>query len=96
MATIGDAPTHDYTQTVVQYAPGQQAKAAFLKNMLNAGAAVEPDSTLSGADVTVVLGQDYDGLRSVAASGATTVSSTPGSAAPYSAPDTTKPKPPPC
>ncbi len=90
VALTGNAPSQDYEQTVVQYAPGQQAKAALVKEALAAGASVVPDNTASGADVTLVLGADYDGLRPTAAPG-----SAPAPAAP-AAPDTTKPKPPPC
>ena len=95
VALTGDAPTHDYTQTVVQYAPGQQAKAALLKDVLTAGASVVPDNTLSGADVALVLGADYNGIKPDPASGS---GAAPGStqAPGTAAPDTTKPKPPPC
>ncbi|MDQ4068240.1 MAG: LCP family protein [Actinomycetota bacterium] len=90
VALTSDAPSHDYQQTVVQYAPGQQAKAALLKDALAAGASVAPDNTLSGADVTLVLGADYEGLRAEAAP------ASPQAPAAPAAPDTTKPKPPPC
>ena len=94
VALTGDALTHDYQETVVQYAPGQQAKAAFLRSLLSSGASLEQDSTLSGADVVLVLGADYDGLHTPPAPG----TGTPGSAAPPAppVPETTAPRPPPC
>lgn len=93
VALTGDAPTHDYQETVVRYAPGQEAKAAFLKGLLNAGASVEQDRTLTGADVALVLGADYDGLQAPPAQ----AGGPGGSTAPApSAPETTVPKPPPC
>ncbi|HEX2048512.1 MAG TPA: LCP family protein [Acidimicrobiales bacterium] len=92
VALTGDAPSHDYQETVVQYAPGQEAKAAFLRSLLNAGASVEQDRTLSGADVALVLGADYDGLQAPPTAGAPGPAPAPGP----SVPETTAPKPPPC
>ena len=89
VAATGNALTYDYQATIVQYAPGQQAKASLLAGALTAGAKLEPDATLADADVALVLGADYAGLRSdVAAAPSSTVSP--------AAPDTTKPRPPPC
>ena len=94
VASTADAANHNYQQTVVQYAPGQQAKAALVKSLLNAGASVEQDSTLSGADVALVLGADYDGLQAPAAPAGGAAGTTPGPAPAGPAP--TAPKPPPC
>ncbi len=63
VASTGNAVSFDFARTVVQYAPGQQAKAAFLSTTLAAGAKLEEDRGLVGADVTIVLGTDYTGLR---------------------------------
>jgi LCP family protein required for cell wall assembly len=96
VASKGDALTYDHVKTLVQYAPGQQAKAALLRNSLAAGATVEPDDSLSGADVAVVLGADYSGLRST---GSVPSAKPPaGSAAPTATgtPDTTKAPAPNC
>lgn len=90
VASTGDAPSYDYSQTIVRYAPGQQAKAAALKSALAAGASIEEDKNLVGADVALVLGTDYTGLRAAAPAAPTTGAPGPGS------PDTTKPAPPPC
>lgn len=92
VALTGDALHHEYEETVVQYAPGQQAKAAFLRDLLNAGATLEQDNTLSGADVALVLGADYDGLEAPGASDPEETAPAPGPAAP----ETTVPKPPSC
>ena len=90
VASTGDALSYDYSQTIVQYAPGQQAKAAALKGALAAGATIEEDKNLVGADVALVLGMDYTGLRASAPAAPTTGAPGPGS------PDTSKPPPPPC
>ena len=64
VASTGDALSYDFWQTIVRYAPGQQAKGALLRSTLVAGAALEEDKTLSGADVALVVGADYNGLKS--------------------------------
>lgn len=66
VAGTGNALSYDYAGTIVQYAPGQQAKANFLRSVLSAGATIEEDRTLVGADVALVLGLDYTGLKAPA------------------------------
>jgi len=91
VASTANALSYDYTRTLVQYAPGQEAKAQVLSSSLVAGAKVEEDRSLAGADVTLVLGADYTGLRSPAATAApTTQGSAPASSV------TTKPPAPNC
>ena len=87
VASTGNALSYDYRQTIVQYAPGQQAKGALLRSTLVAGAALEEDRTLTGADVALVVGLDYNGLRS----SATTAPATSAPASPAGGtPETTK------
>jgi polyisoprenyl-teichoic acid--peptidoglycan teichoic acid transferase len=94
VASTGDALAYDYTQTIVQYAPGQKTKAELLRSSLAAGASIEEDRTLAGtgADLALVLGADYSGLKTSApaAPAPTTGAATP---APQ---DTTKVTTPPC
>ena len=64
--TIAGAPADAESpavRTAVRYAPDQLAKAELLERYLKAGAALREDSTLSGADVALVVGSDYAGLR---------------------------------
>lgn len=93
VASTGDALSYDFAQTVVRHAPGQQAKANALRNALAAGAGIEEDNALVGADVALVLGLDYNGLRAAAPT-----ASVPGAtpAPPSGTSDTTKAPPPPC
>ena len=86
VASTGNALSFDYARTIVQYAPGQQAKAAVVSTTLAAGAKVEEDRTLVGADVTVVLGLDYTGLRATTPAVTAAPSSTqaPGATTPTS------------
>jgi LCP family protein required for cell wall assembly len=93
VASTGDAVSYDFAQTVIRFAPGQQPKAALLRSNLVAGAAIEEDKTLTGADVTLVLGSDFNGLKASAAP-----ASTPSTAAPAAGGPTTtvKPASPPC
>src|SRR5207245_10584211 len=51
VAGTGDADSFHYSQSVVRYGTGQQAKAAQLQGMLTTGADVRPDPTLRGVDV---------------------------------------------
>ena len=62
-------------RTTVRHSPAQLAKAQLLERHLQAGATLQEDASLSGADVALVLGGDYAGLR----------------AAPAPAPGTTEP-----
>jgi LCP family protein required for cell wall assembly len=87
VASTGNASAYDYPQTIVQYAPGLQDKADFLRSSLAAGAKVEEDRTLIGADVTLVLGLDYTGLRTPSAGAATATTVAGGAPA---GPTTTK------
>lgn len=90
VTSTGDALSYDYVQTIVQYAPGQQAKGDLLRSTLVAGAALVEDRTLVGSDVTLVVGLDYNGLKATATTAATF---TP---APGATPDTTKAPAPAC
>ena len=87
VASTGNALSYDYRQTIVQYAPGKQDKGALLRSTLVAGAALEEDRTLTGSDVTLVVGLDYNGLK-------TSVTTAPATSAPASpagsTPETTK------
>jgi len=94
VASTGNAPSHDYSETIVQYAPGQQAKATVLRSTLAAGATVEEDKSLVGADVALVLGLDYAGLKSPASTAPTT--GAPASPDTPDTPDTTKAPAPSC
>ena len=91
VAGTGNALSYDYPATIVQYAPGQQAKAALLRSVLASGGTIEEDRTLSGADVALVLGLDYTGLKSAAppptAGASSTVAPVPGSPATTVAPN---------
>jgi LCP family protein required for cell wall assembly len=93
VASTGNALSYDYRQTIVQYAPGKQEKGAMLRSTLVAGAALEEDKTLTGSDVTLVVGFDYNGLK-------TTATTAPAGSAPIapdgSTPDTTKAPAPAC
>lgn len=95
VASTGDALAYDFQQTIVRYAPGQQAKAAFLRSNLTAGAAIAEDKTLTGtgADVALVLGLDYSGLSASTAPSAGSASTVaPGAGTPQ----VTKPPAPSC
>ena len=96
VASTGDALTYDYAKSIVQYAPGQKAKAELLRGSLVSGASIEEDRTLagSGADLALVLGADFAGLK---ASAPATTAPAAAAPAPGAGPqDTTKVTTPPC
>ncbi len=63
VGTTGNAATYHYSQPVVLYAPGQQAAANLLESQVGGGAAIQVDDTLSGAQLTLVTGSTYTGIR---------------------------------
>jgi LCP family protein required for cell wall assembly len=63
----GDADTFSYAKTVIRYAGPSRAKAQFLQGHLSAGATLEEDATLGTADVALVVGADFTGVRSSSA-----------------------------
>ena len=77
----GDAERFDFAETVIRYMPGQEATAQFVASQLEAGARLEQVPDTYAADVVVVSGFDYAGVKTtlVPPTTATTVppSSTP-------------------
>jgi len=71
----GDAERFDFAETVVRYMPGQEATAQFVASQLEAGARLEQVPDTYAADVVVVTGFDYTGVKTtlVPPSTATTV-----------------------
>ena len=97
--TIAGAPDDADSRTVrtaIRYAPAQLAKAELLARHLEGGAVLDEDATLRGADVALIVGSDYAGLRPEAADAAAPTATTvdPG-VSPVSLPRGTA-APPPC
>jgi hypothetical protein len=63
LAGTGDAETFDHARTVVRYAAGNEEAADLVVRWLVAGAEIEEVKTLKGADIVVVSGTDYEGVR---------------------------------
>ncbi len=59
----GDAANYRYTQSVVLYAPGQEADAQLLQSELVGGASIQQDTSLSGVPVALITGANYSGVR---------------------------------
>jgi LCP family protein required for cell wall assembly len=72
---FGDADSFGYAKTVIRYAPTALTKAQLLQSYLTAGATLQEDATLGTADVALVVGTDFTGVRSTppASGPATTV-----------------------
>lgn len=78
-AGTGEAEGFDFDRTVARHLPGQAAAADLVARHLVAGAVLEEVSDAAlGADVVLVTGADYAGLRS-APLPSTSTSSVPGS-----------------
>lgn len=75
--------------TEVRFASGADGKARLVLDWVGAGARLVGDPTLKGADVVVVLGGDFGGLREVATApgGGDPASGPPPAASPDRAPD---------
>jgi LCP family protein required for cell wall assembly len=58
----GDAGSTDVALTVVRYAEGDEARAGLLTQALVADPQVEEVRSISGADVTLVIGADWPGV----------------------------------
>lgn len=58
----GDADRFDYATTLVRYTPGHEAEARFVAQQLTGGVDLEPVEEIFGADIAVVLGQDFGGV----------------------------------
>lgn len=79
-AGTGEAESFDVGRTVVRYPAGQGAAADLVARYIEGGAVLEEVEGPLGADVVLVTGADYAGVRSVPApstSSTTTASTTP-------------------
>jgi len=59
----GEADSFAYRRTQVRYGPEGLSKAQLLHNYLAAGADVVPDNTLGTADLALIVGADFSGVR---------------------------------
>ncbi len=59
----GEAEHFDFTETVVRYTPGGEAKADLVARHLEPGARLEQVPGPIGADVVVITGSQYTGVR---------------------------------
>lgn len=72
-----DADRLDYGVTEIRYAPGAEGEARLVKAYLaGAGKLVALETAPEGADVTVVVGQDFDGVWAPGTAPTTTVAPT--------------------
>ncbi len=87
--STGDAERFDFAETVVRYGPGQEATAQFVASQLEAGARLEQVADTYAADVVVVTGFDFAGVRTALVPPSTATTTPPPSTTP--APTTTLP-----
>jgi polyisoprenyl-teichoic acid--peptidoglycan teichoic acid transferase len=77
-AGTGEAESFDVERTVVRYAAGQGPAADLVARYLVAGAELQEVEGQIGADVVVVTGQDWAGLRSSPAPSTSSTTTAPG------------------
>ena len=90
---IGSANNFGYTQSVIRYAPGAEAKAQLVASVVQGSTiSAQPDSSIIGADVVLITGQSYTGISAVQAAGtppSTPTTSPHGTTVPPATPPTT-------
>jgi LCP family protein required for cell wall assembly len=59
----GDAERFDFAQTTIRYQPGQEAAADLVRRSLEGPAVFEEVPLIDGADVILITGQDFTGVR---------------------------------
>lgn len=65
----GDADSFHYTQSVIRYGQGQQDKAALVQSVITGGAEMQPDPSLVGTDIVLVLGSSFGGVQHLPSAG---------------------------
>ena len=99
IATVGNAPSVDLSRSQVAYAPGHLSDAKTLASTLIGGASLLEDASLTGPQLTLILGPGFTGVRAVNGSGSGSASGSgsgsgagAGSAAGSGSAKKTKPK----
>ena len=64
VAGTGDADSFKYVKPVIRYGRGQEAKARLVQAHVAGGAQLTEDRTLLGADLVLVTGSGFQGIRS--------------------------------
>jgi LCP family protein required for cell wall assembly len=82
VANASSANNYNYTESVVRYGPGAEAKAQLVASVVRGGALVQPDSSIRGSDVVLITGRSYAGISVVTGSstGSVPTTSAPGRA----------------
>jgi hypothetical protein len=76
-----DAPA-PAAKTTISYATGQLAKAQLVQSSLLSPAVLKEDATLKTADVSLLLGADYTGVKPAAAAGGPSTTAAPSTTVP--------------
>jgi LCP family protein required for cell wall assembly len=88
---IGSANNFGYTQSVIRYAPGAEAKAQLLATVVQGSTiSSQPDSSIVGADVVLITGQSYSGITAVP-SPSSPATTAPPATSPTTGPQATPP-----
>ncbi|HUP87683.1 MAG TPA: LCP family protein [Acidimicrobiales bacterium] len=76
VASLGQASSFRFTDTVISFAPGQRDKALVVQSKIQGGTKLEEDPTLRSIDVVVITGGSYGGVAGAAPASTTTPSTT--------------------
>ena len=63
IASVGNAPSADLARSQISYAPGRLADAKALAGTLVGGASLVEDPSLAAAQLTLILGPGFTGIR---------------------------------
>lgn len=75
----GNASSFNYTKSVIQYLPGNKAKAKVLQSKVQGSTTLKQVSSLNGSSVALITGSDFSGIKTSTSTPSTP--STTGSAA---------------
>jgi LCP family protein required for cell wall assembly len=93
VTSIGNATATGAPTTVVRYGPGASGKAALVAASIVGGAQVEAGSAVTGADVLVLTGTSYGGIRAPGSGAPTTTTKPAATPAATAAPAAAPPPP---
>lgn len=83
------ANNFNYQTSVIRYLPTKLAKAQLLAAVVQGGTQLQADSSIQGADVVLITGQSYQGVRTATAGSSPTTAPSVSTVTPGGTPPTT-------
>lgn len=75
----GNANSFNYTKSVIQYLPGNKAKAQVLQSKVQGATMLQQVSSLSGSSVALIVGSDFSGISVPTSAPSSSAGSAPSS-----------------